>query len=96
VKHLLEFSRQSDVTIDELDLNEVAEKTLSPAPRQSLFFNIDVVTDFQPELPLVLGDRSQLQQVFMNILMNAVEAMDEQGTITVATPAFRTRRWWRS
>jgi two-component system, NtrC family, sensor kinase len=85
VKHLLEFSRQNDVTIDELDLNRVAEKTLSLLQRQSLFFNINVVTDLQPDLPPVQGDRSQLQQVLMNILMNAVEAMDEQGTLTVAT-----------
>jgi two-component system, NtrC family, sensor kinase len=85
VKHLLEFSRQSDVTIDELDLNEVAEKTLSLLRRQSLFFNIEVVADLEPELPPVLGDRSQLQQVFMNVVMNAVEAMDEQGSIHVAT-----------
>jgi two-component system, NtrC family, sensor kinase len=85
VKHLLEFSRQSDVTVDELDLNQVAEKTLALLRRQSLFFNIEVVMDLEPGLPPVLGDPSQLQQVFMNILMNAVEAMREKGRLTVAT-----------
>jgi two-component system, NtrC family, sensor kinase len=85
VKHLLEFSRQSDVTIEEVDLNEVAEKTLGLLGRQSLFFNIDMVTDLDANLPHVLGDTSQLQQVFMNILMNAVEAMDQRGSVALST-----------
>lgn len=52
---------------------------------QSLFVNIDVESHLEPSLPRVLGDRSQLQQVFMNILMNAAQAMDEEGTLTVVT-----------
>jgi two-component system, NtrC family, sensor kinase len=91
VKHLLEFSRQSDVSVEELDLNEVAEKTLTLLQRQSLFFNIDVVTDLQAGLPHVLGDTSQLQQVLMNILMNAVEAMDQRGRLTVRTRLLEDR-----
>jgi two-component system, NtrC family, sensor kinase len=85
VKHLLEFSRQTDVSTDELDLNEVADKTLSLLRRQSLFFNIEIRKELDPELPRILGDPSQLQQVFMNILMNAVEAMEESGVLTLRT-----------
>ncbi len=85
VKGLLEFSRQSKGNTEPVDLNKVLQDTLALVERQALFFNIDVVWNLDPELPHVIADRSQFQQVFMNILMNAVQAMNERGTITVVT-----------
>jgi two-component system NtrC family sensor kinase len=85
VRHLLEFSRQSEVSIAEIDLNETVERTMALLRRQSLFFNIEMEKDLDPELPHVMADASQLQQVFMNIVMNAVQAMDERGTLTIRT-----------
>jgi two-component system NtrC family sensor kinase len=85
VKGLLDFSRQSRGNMQPLDLNTLIKDTLSLIGKQSLFFNIQVVQDLDLELPAVIGDRSQLQQVFMNLLINAVQAMDEKGTITVVT-----------
>jgi len=85
VKGLLAFSRQSKSNIQLLDLNKVLEDTLFLVTKQALFFNINLVQDLAPELPRVLADGSQCQQVFMNILMNAVQAMDERGTITIVT-----------
>lgn len=91
VRHLLEFSRQHAVSAEEVDVNEVLEKTLALLERQSIFFNITVAKDLAPDLPRIMADRSQLQQVFMNILMNAVQAMDERGTITLASRYDRER-----
>jgi two-component system NtrC family sensor kinase len=85
VKGLLEFSRQSRGNTEPVDINKVLQDTLSLVEKQALFFNIDVVWNLDPELPHVIADRSQFQQVFMNILMNAVQAMNERGTLTVAT-----------
>jgi len=85
VKGLLEFSRQSKSNTELVDLNKVLEDTLSLVTKQALFFNIDLVQNLAPDLPRVLADGSQFQQVFINILMNAVQAMDERGTITVVT-----------
>ncbi len=85
VKGLLDFSRQSKGNMEPLDLNALVNDTLSLIGRQSLFFNIKIVKDLDPELPAVTGDRSQFQQVFMNLLINAVQAMDEKGTITIVT-----------
>jgi two-component system NtrC family sensor kinase len=85
VKGLLAFSRQSKSNIQLLDLNKVIEDTLFLVTKQALFFNIKLVQNLAPELPRVLADGSQCQQVFMNILMNAVQAMDERGTITIVT-----------
>jgi two-component system NtrC family sensor kinase len=83
VKHLLEFSRQTEVAAAEVDLNEVVARTLALLRRQAAFFNVDVVDRLEPGLPRVLADASQLQQVFMNIIMNAVQAMEERGTLTI-------------
>jgi two-component system NtrC family sensor kinase len=85
VKGLLAFSRQSKSNIQLLDLNKVIEDTLFLVTKQALFFNINLVQNLASELPRVLADGSQCQQVFMNILMNAVQAMDERGTITIVT-----------
>jgi two-component system, NtrC family, sensor kinase len=85
VKGLLEFSRQSKGNREPIDLNRVLEDTLSLVGKQALFFNISVVCQLEPDLPPVVADRSQIQQVFINILMNAVQAMNERGTITIVT-----------
>ena len=85
VKGLLEFSRQSKGNTEPVDLNKVLQDTLSLIGKQALFFNVKVDCRLAPELPPVVADRSQFQQVFINILMNAVQAMHEHGTITILT-----------
>ncbi|HSB12900.1 MAG TPA: cache domain-containing protein, partial [Bryobacteraceae bacterium] len=85
VRGLLEFSRQSEAHMELVDLNKVLQDTLSLLERQALFLNINVVRNLDASLPPVMADRSQLQQLFMNILMNAVQAMNEKGTVTLST-----------
>lgn len=85
VRGLLEFSRESEAHMELVDLNKVLQDTLSLLERQALFFNINVVRNLDATLPSVMADRSQLQQLFMNILMNAVQAMNEKGTVTLGT-----------
>lgn len=85
VKGLLDFSRQSKGNMQPLDLNSLLNDTLSLIGKQAQFFNIRIVKDQDPNLPEVIGDRSQFQQVFMNLLINAVQAMDEKGAITIVT-----------
>jgi len=87
VARLLDFARQSVSHKELVDLNRVLEETLGLLTRQSLFFNIQVVKNLDPDLPPVKADRTQIQQVFMNILINAAQAMQERGTITVASRA---------
>lgn len=85
VRGLLEFSRQSETGTERVDVNETIENTLDLVGKQSVFFNVRVVTDLVPSLPPVTAERSQLQQVLMNIIINAVQAMGERGTLTVGT-----------
>ena len=85
VKGLLEFARHSEVNMELVDLNKILQDTLSLVSKQAQFLNVTVVRNWDLQLPLVMADKSQLQQVFMNILVNAVQAMEEKGTITLTT-----------
>jgi two-component system, NtrC family, sensor kinase len=85
VKGLLDFSRQSTASASLTDINSVVDKTLSLLQNQSIFQNVRTVRRFQKDLPQALIDPGQLQQVVVNIALNAVDAMEEAGTLTVET-----------
>jgi two-component system NtrC family sensor kinase len=85
VRGLLAFSRQQEAGSERVDVRQVLNETLALVSKQAFFFNIDLVKKCERDQPSVTADRSQLQQVFMNIIMNAVQAMGERGTLTVET-----------
>jgi two-component system, NtrC family, sensor kinase len=83
VKGLLDFARPREPIRAPTDLHELLDRCLSLTERQALFQNIRIVRDFAPGLPAIVGDGDQLQQVFMNIIFNAAEAMAGNGTLTL-------------
>lgn len=92
VKSLLAYSRQSSANQETLDLNELVEQSLSLIRDQRLFINIEVVKDLAAEKMLIRVDRSQLNQVIINLVMNAVDAMERKGTLTLRTYSGPRRR----
>jgi two-component system NtrC family sensor kinase len=87
VKGLLDFARQSSTAVTFIDVNAIVDKTLSLLENQSIFHDIRIVRQPAADLPNVLMDAGQLQQVVVNIVLNAVDAMEESGTLTVETAA---------
>ena len=85
VKGLLEFSRESVPKKKPASLNKVMDGTLDLIGRQSSFHNINIVRDYQPDLPLIPADQNQIEQVFINMLLNASESMHFSGSITIKT-----------
>ncbi len=85
VKGLLDFARQSSSTPSITEVNSVVDKTLLLLENQASFQNIRTVRRFAPNLPNVLIDAGQLQQVVINIVINAADAMEENGTLTIET-----------
>jgi len=85
VKELLDFARQSTASASLIDIDPVVDQTLSLLKNQSIFQNIAIQRRSALHLPQVLIDPGQLQQVVVNIALNAVDAMDEAGTLTVET-----------
>jgi two-component system, NtrC family, sensor kinase len=85
VRGLLDFSRQSDARPQSTSASAVIEATVGLLERQSIFHNIVVKRSLREDLPPVLVDPGQLQQVVMNIVLNAVDAMERSGELGLAT-----------
>lgn len=85
VKSLLEFARQTEPKKEPTDINRAINDGLFFLVNQALFHNIQIMKEFDPFLPFVKGNASQLKQVFMNIIVNAAEAMHGSGTLTITT-----------
>jgi two-component system NtrC family sensor kinase len=85
VNELLEFARPSHPNLNKEDLNQIVEKMLLLVASASHKKNLGIVKDFHQSLPPVVLDKEQMKQVFLNILLNAIDATPENGTITVGT-----------
>ena len=85
VKGLLDFARQTSTSATITEINSIVEKTLSLLENQAIFHNIRIAKRFDPSLPEAFIDAGQLQQVVVNIVLNAVDAMEESGVLTVET-----------
>jgi two-component system, NtrC family, sensor kinase len=91
VKELLEFARQTRQFMKPLNINKAIERTLFLIENQTLFHNITVKKKMAPFVPLVMADSQQLGHVFMNIIINAAQAMGGNGTITITTQESATK-----
>ena len=76
VEHLREFSRQTEPELRELDINQPMENALMITEQQLLNHNISLEKRLSEDLPKVMGDSSQLEQVFLNLIANSRDAMD--------------------
>jgi PAS domain S-box-containing protein len=85
VKELLEFARQTRQEMRPHDINQAISRTLFLLENQAIFQNIDIEKNLAPDLPLVPADIQQLNHMFMNIILNAVEAMEGKGKLTLKT-----------
>jgi signal transduction histidine kinase len=85
VRGLLDFARQSEPLLRPVTVGRAIEKALSLVEHEPSFKLIEVVREESPELPLVVADFNQLVQVFINLLVNAIQAMREGGRLTVRT-----------
>ena len=79
VSNLLAFSRQSQMELKPLNLNQLIEKTVLLNSNLLKINKIKIKKRLSPNLPDLIGSEDQLQQVFMNVISNAVEAMDANG-----------------
>jgi len=85
VKELLEFSRQTQHRWVPWNPNHSVKQTVSLLGKQALFHNIQVVEELDPGLPEIITDPGQLNQVIINLMTNAADAMGGNGTLTLRT-----------
>src|SRR5208283_3104176 len=92
VEQILAFARTTEPQFDPVNLNGLVDE-LSLLVRHKLANQgVRLVRDLQPDLPLVLGDATQLEQAFLNLILNAAEAMPDGGTLTITCRAVRQPR----
>ena len=87
VNNLLNFSRVGGSEFQEVNLNSVLEETLTLVQHPLRTARVSVIKDYTKELPPVLGSTTRLQQVFLNLFMNARDAMPGGGMLEVRTAA---------
>jgi len=85
---LLGFARRMEPRQDTLNPNDVVEEALSFIEREASFREVRVVRQLDPSLPMIRSDRAQLQQVILNLLNNALDAVAKGGKIVVSTRAY--------
>ena len=88
VRALLDFSRPTAPKKQSSDMNSLVGQCIDLVDAQAQFINIEFVQELDPDLPLVMVDPAQLQQVFVNLIVNAAEAMDGAGRIAITTRRF--------
>ncbi|TRZ92006.1 MAG: HAMP domain-containing protein [Rhodocyclaceae bacterium] len=91
IKRLLDFAREKVPTKGWSDLNQVIEDTVRFTDRPAALRQIEITTFLDPELPLVWCDADLIKQVILNILVNAQQAIEDQGKIIVETRPYLGR-----
>jgi two-component system NtrC family sensor kinase len=82
---LLGFARRMDVQIEVIDLNEIIHEVMGFLEKDIFHRNIDIQLQLGEKLSRIASDRGQLQQVFLNILNNAFEAIDDGGRVVITS-----------
>jgi signal transduction histidine kinase len=90
VKELLEFARQTRQDIKPQNLNRAISRTIFLLQSQAIFHNIEIEKALSPSLPKVPVDIQQIYHVFMNLIINAAEAMEGEGKLTIKSHRSRS------
>jgi len=84
VRNLLDFARESDLESEQYEIQDIIEDTLKLASNQIKLSKVKVKGELADNLAPIVGDRQQLEQVFLNIILNALHAMPGGGTLTIS------------
>ena len=79
IKHMRDFARQSDITRTRLHVNEPIKDVFKLMGQQLRVHQIEVELDLDPHVPYITADHNRLEQVFINLVTNAMYAMDDKG-----------------
>ena len=85
VQNLLDFARTPTGDMLPLKINNVIKTSLNLVKDQAMFHGIEIDTRLAENLPEVIGDKSRLEEVFVNLFINAADAMNGKGRLTITT-----------
>lgn len=95
IRGLLDFARQRKPDKTSSDVNYVLQECISLVENQAAFHNIEFVKEFDAKLPTAVIDPSQIERVFINMIINAAEAMEGDGRLTITTDATPSKQFVR-
>ena len=87
VEQILDFARTTEPKLAPVNLNELMDELGLLVRHKLANQNVRLVRDLQADLPAILGDAPQLEQAFLNLILNAAEAMPKGGTLTIRSHA---------
>ncbi|MDD5692609.1 MAG: PAS domain S-box protein [Candidatus Omnitrophica bacterium] len=92
VRSVLEFSRSGELSLGSEDINSVLESSLELVRYRINTSHIEIIRELSPGLPGILIDKNKIEQVFVNLLLNAIESMPEGGKLSLRS--YRSRLKW--
>jgi two-component system NtrC family sensor kinase len=93
VHNMLGYARRMEPRLEDVDINQTLSQTIDILENYARINNIDIQADLAENLPIIAGDQAQLQQVFLNLISNAIDAIGKEGTIEVKSRRIDTRIW---
>ena len=83
---LLSFARKTDSRVQDVQVNDAIEEIVSLSTKRAKYSNVTINTNLQKDLPLIRVSQAELQQVFLNLINNALDVMDKKGgTVSIVT-----------
>ncbi len=82
---LLGFARRMEPMVERVNINDILDESIDFLKNEARYRNIEIQANYAPDLPLITTDQAQLQQVFLNIINNAIDAIGKDGQITINT-----------
>ncbi len=86
VRNLLDFARESEIKTEHLSIENLISETVKLALNKIKLKGVKVDVAFPDNMPLIHGDRQQLVQVFLNLILNAIDAMEKGGNLKISSP----------
>ena len=77
ITHMRQFGRKTEIVLERVHINDIVKKAIDIFSQQLKARGIQVIWDIQPEIPMILADPGRLEQVFINLILNARDAIEE-------------------
>jgi len=85
VHNMLGYARKMEPRLEDVDVNDTIHQTITILENHARINNIDIQVDLADTIPIIAGDQAQLQQVFLNLITNAIDAIGSNGAVDVTS-----------
>lgn len=91
VHNMLGFARKMEPHLENVDINDTINQTITILENYARTNNIEIQADLSGKLPIIASDQAQLQQVFLNLLTNAIDAIGKEGLVEIKSRRLDSR-----